>query len=125
MSRSLLAPLVAFTLTLVAVTPAQAAISVGNFVSRAQALRQMGIGAMLDPDFQLLRGEAQTATNALKADRAARAAAGKPPIACVPEGESIGITDMIDGLARLPAAAQRLPLKDGYARVLAQRFPCK
>ena len=55
----------------------------------------------------------------------ARVAAHKPRIACVPEGESIGIEEMLDGLAALPAADQRRPLKDGYAKVLARKFPCR
>ena len=71
------------------------------------------------------KAEAKAATNQLKAERAARAAAGKPPIACVPEGESIGIMDMLDGLSELPAADQKRPLKDGYAKVIAKRYPCR
>ena len=111
--------------TLAIASPASAAMTVGTFVAKANALRANPLTAMVSPDFATLRSEAQSAAAALKADRDARRAAGKPPIACVPEGQSIGITDMIDGLAALPPAAQKLPLKDGYARVIAQRFPCK
>ncbi len=104
--------------------PADAAMSVATFLAKANALRAQGVGAIVSPDFQLLRGEAQGATAQLKAERAARAAAGKPPIACIPEGESIGIMSMLDGLGALPAADKKLPLKDGYAKVLAKRYPC-
>ena len=100
-------------------------MTVGTFVAKANALRADPLTAFTSPDFATLRTEAQTATAQLKAEREARKAAGKPPIACIPEGESIGITDMIDGLAQLPARDQSLPLKEGYARVLAQRFPCR
>lgn len=105
--------------------PASAAITTGAFVTRARALQGEGPAALLDPDFKTLRGEAQAATAQLKADRAAREAAGKKPIACIPEGQSLGITDMIDGLDALSPAEKRLPLKDGYAHVLAKRFPCR
>lgn len=105
--------------------PAAAAISTGTFVVRARALQEEGVAALLSPDFSELRSEAQAATAALKADRDARKAAGKPPIACVPEGQSIGITEMLDGLDALSPADKKLPLKDGYARVLAKRFPCR
>ena len=105
--------------------PATAAMTVGTFVTKAQALRANPLTAIASPDFGTLRTEAQAATAQLKAEREARKAAGQPPIACVPPGESIGILDMLDGLAALPAADQRLPLKDGYARVLARRFPCR
>lgn len=105
--------------------PATAAMTVGTFVAKANALRANPLAAIASPDFGTLRAEAQAAAAQLKADRDARKAAGKPPIACVPAGESIGILDMLDGLAALPAADQRLPLKDGYAKVIARRFPCR
>ncbi|WP_375390775.1 hypothetical protein [uncultured Sphingomonas sp.] len=116
---------VAITAVIALAAPVGATMTVGTFVAKASALRANPLAAFTSPDFPLLRTEAQTATAQLKADRDARRAAGKPPIACVPEGQSIGITDMIDGLAALPPAAQKLPLKDGYARVIAQRFPCR
>jgi hydrogenase maturation factor HypF (carbamoyltransferase family) len=104
--------------------PADAAMSVQTFLARANALRSQGPMALMSPDLPILKAEAKAATTELKADRAARAAAGKRPVACVPEGQSVGIMDMLDGLAALPAAEQKRPLKDGYARVLAKRFPC-
>ena len=104
--------------------PANAAMTVQTFLERANALRDQGPMALMSPDLPVLKAEAKAATTQLKADRAARAAAGKKPIACVPEGETVGIMDMLDGLSALPAADQKRPLKDGYARVLAKRFPC-
>ncbi|PZO74371.1 MAG: hypothetical protein DI640_07655 [Sphingomonas taxi] len=100
-------------------------MTVGTFLARANALRDQGPMALMSPDFPALKAEAKAATNQLKAERAARAAAGKPPIACVPEGESVGIMDMLDGLNELPASYRKRPLKDGYARVLANLYPCR
>jgi hydrogenase maturation factor HypF (carbamoyltransferase family) len=108
-----------------AAMPANAAMTVGTFLARANALRDQGPMALMSPDLPALKAEAKAATNQLKAERAARAAAGKPPIACVPEGESVGIMDMLDGLNELPASYQKRPLKDGYARVLANLYPCR
>lgn len=118
-------PIVAALVPLLLAAPAGAAMTVGTFVTKATALRANPLTAVVSPDFGTLRAEAQAAAAQLKADRDARRAAGKPPIACVPAGESIGILDMLDGLAALPATDQRLPLKDGYAKVIARRFPCR
>lgn len=104
--------------------PADAAMTVQTFLSRANALRDQGPMALMSPDLPVLKAEAKQATTQLRSEGAARAAAGKKPIACVPDGEKIGIMDMLDGLAALPASAQKRPLKDGYAQVLAKRFPC-
>lgn len=100
-------------------------MTVNTFVARANALRDQGLAAMLSPDFQVLREEARQTRAQLKAENAARIAARKAPIACVPEGQSIGIEEMLDELAALPAADKRRPLKHGYAKVLAKRFPCR
>ena len=124
MSYSRSKAVVATVLMVGVAMPANAAMTVGTFLARANALRDQGPMALMSPDFPVLKAEAKAATAELKADRAARAAAGKKPVACVPEGESVGIMDMLDGLAALPAADQKRPLKDGYARVLAKRFPC-
>ena len=105
--------------------PAAAAMTVGAFVTKANALRANPLTAFTSPDFSLLRAEAQAATAQLKAEREARKVAGKAPIACVPEGRSIGIVEMVDGLAALPGPDQRLPLKDGYAKVIARKYPCR
>lgn len=105
--------------------PAGAAMTVGTFVQRANALRDLGFAAMLAPDFQVLKEEARVARQELKAENAKRLAARRPGIACVPDGQSVGIEEMIDSLAALPAADQRRPLKDGYARVLGAKFPCR
>lgn len=121
MSRLLLAILLSATVA----APASAAMTTGAFVQRANALRAQGFAALLSPDFQVLREEARAAREQLKAESAARVRAGKRPIACVPEGQTIGIEEMIDRLAALPAAVQRRPLRDGYAQVLARRFPCR
>ena len=106
-------------------SPAAAKMTVGTFVAKANALRANPLTAIASPDLQLLRAEAQTATRELKAERDARKGAGKPPIACPPQGQSIGIMEMLDGLAALPPADRKLPLKQGYAKVIAKRFPCR
>lgn len=124
MSRLAPVALLAIVPMLAFATPVSAAMTVGTFVQRANSLRDLGFAAMLAPDFQVLKEEARAARQQLKAENAARQRAGKKPIACVPEGETIGIEEMVDGLASLPAADQRRPLKDGYAKVIARRFPC-
>ena len=105
--------------------PVSARMSVGAFVAKANALRDNPLTALASPDFPVLKAEAQSAAAQLRADRDQRRAQGKPPIACIPEGQQPGIYDMLDGLNALSPAEKRLPLKDGYARVLARRYPCR
>ncbi|WP_254602883.1 hypothetical protein [Sphingomonas bacterium] len=106
-------------------TPAMAAMSVATFLSRAEPLRANPLMALTSPDYPALKAEAAAATHQLRAEADARRAAGKKPIACVPDGQSIGIMEMLGGLDALSPADKRLPLKDGYARVLAKNYPCR
>lgn len=116
--------LIALAATAVAAAPAQAEMSVGAFLAKAAPLRANPFTALTSPDYPVLKAEAAAATRQLRADSAARRAAGKRPLACVPEGEKIGIMAMLDGLDTLPPKDRKLPLKDGYARVLAKTYPC-
>jgi hypothetical protein len=117
--------LAAIALSAAIAAPANAAMTVGAFLARAEPLRANPLMALMSPDYTVLKAEADAATRALRADAAQRKAAGKKPIACMPEGEKLGITDMLDGLDELSPKEKRLPLKDGYARVLAKTFPCR
>lgn len=116
--------LIAFAVSIAAATPAAAAMSVGTFLDRAAPLRANPFTALTNPDYQVLKAEADAATRQLRAEGTARVAAGKKPIACMPEGETIGILQMLSGLDALSPAEKALPLKDGYARVLARAYPC-
>ena len=122
MSRKVL---IAFAVSLAAVAaPASAAMTVGTFLTRAAPLRANPFTALTNPDYQVLKAEADAATRQLRAEGAARVAAGKKPIACMPEGGKIGIMQMLGGLDALSPAEKKLPLKEGYARVLAKTYPC-
>ncbi|EZP51091.1 MULTISPECIES: hypothetical protein [Sphingomonas] len=121
MSRKVL---IALAVSLAAAAPAAAAMSVGTFLDRAAPLRANPFTALTNPDYQVLKAEADAATRQLRADSAARVAAGKKPIACMPDGAKIGILQMLGGLDALSPAEKKLPLKDGYARVLAKTYPC-
>jgi hypothetical protein len=121
MSRKVL---IAVAMTCALAAPASAAMTVGTFLSRAAPLRANPFTALTNPDYQMLKAEADAATRQLRAEAAARRAAGKTPIACMPEGEKIGILQMLGGLDALSPADKKLPLKQGYAKVLAATYPC-
>jgi ABC-type glycerol-3-phosphate transport system substrate-binding protein len=118
-------PLIALVVSLGLATPAAAVMTVGTFLAKAAPLRANPFTALTNPDYPVLKAEADAATRQLRAEGAARMAAGKPPIACLPEGQSIGILQMLGGLDALSPADKKLPLKDGYARVLAKTYPCE
>jgi ABC-type glycerol-3-phosphate transport system substrate-binding protein len=116
--------LTALAISLAAAAPAAATMTVGTFLTRAAPLRANPFTALTNPDYPVLKAKADAATRQLRADSAARVAAGKKPIACMPDGAKIGILQMLGGLDALSPAEKKLPLKEGYARVLAKTYPC-
>ncbi len=124
-SKVLIAPAIALSLVAPGIAaPASAAMTVGTFLAKAAPLRANPFTALTNPDYQVLKAEADAATRQLRAEGAKRAANGKAPIACMPEGEKIGILQMLGGLDALSPAEKKLPLKEGYAKVLARTYPC-
>ena len=101
------------------------AMTVDQFLTRANALKAKGMMALLSPDVGVLKGEMADAVAALKADRAARKAAGKPPRVCAPEGTKLTQDEMLGGLAALSPAQRAGSLKDGVSQVMMNRFPCR
>jgi hypothetical protein len=104
--------------------PAQAAISVDGFLAKAAALQAKGAMALFSSDLGVLKRETRDAMAALKADKTARAAAGRPPLYCAPKDARMGAAEFVGGLRALPEAERRLPLKDGVVRMLARKWPC-
>lgn len=100
------------------------AMSVDQFLAKANALKAQGMMALLSPDVGVLKAEMADAVQALKAEKAARKAAGQPPRVCAPEGTKLTQNEMLGSLAALPAAQRAGSLKDGVSQVMRNRFPC-
>ena len=100
------------------------AMSVDQFLARANALKAQGMMALLSPDIGVLKAEMAEAVKALQAEKAARKAAGQPPRVCAPEGTRLTQNEMLGSLAALPPAQRAGSLKDGVSQVMRNRFPC-
>ena len=108
-----------------AIAPVAAqAMTVDQFLAKANGLKAQGIMALLSPDIGVLKSEMSNAVAALKAEKAARKAGGKPPRSCAPEGTRLSQDEMLSGLAALTPAQRTSSLKDGVGQVLVNRFPC-
>jgi hypothetical protein len=102
------------------------AMSTDQFLARANALKARGMMAMLSPDVGVLQGEMATALAGWKADKAARQAAGKPPLDCAQAGDKrLTRDEMLAALGSLTREQRAAPLKDGVAQVMARRYPCR
>jgi hypothetical protein len=116
--------LVSLAAVVIIMPVAAQAMTVDQFLAKANALKAQGMMALLSPDIGVLKAEMADAVQALKAEKAARKAAGQPPRVCAPEGTRLSQNEMLGSLAALPPAQRAGSLKDGVSQVMRNRFPC-
>ncbi len=104
--------------------PASATMTVETFLAKVAALKAKGPLALFSGDIGLLKRESNAAIANIAADKKARAAAGKPPLYCASDKTRMSSNEMIAGLQAIPPSERRMPLQDGFMRVIAKKYPC-
>ncbi|WP_374135609.1 hypothetical protein [Sphingomonas sp.] len=119
--------LIAGVALLALAAPATAAMTVNEFLAKADALKAKGILAIGSSDIALLRQEIATASDVYRAGLAAQVAAGKKPSSCPPpKGTAkIGSDDIINEFRALPAAKRKTSVNAAFAAFMTKRYPCK
>lgn len=96
------------------------------FLTRATALMARGPLALFSSDYRLLKREGEAARAALKLERKALVATGRPTFYCPPAKGSLSSTELIGGLKSIPLAERRaIDMKAAMRAVLARKYPCK
>ena len=117
--------ILAGAVALVSMVPVAAnAMSVAEFLGKADALKAKGMMAMLSSDVGLLKAEVQSAAAAYRAD----IAAGRLPKSCPPPKGAVkmGSDELIANFRTIPAAQQKVTtVREAFANYMAKRFPCK
>ena len=118
--------LVAAVVALVPVAALQA-MPVETFLQKAEALQRRGPLALVSSDYRLLRTEVQTATEQLRAERAAAQRARRQPAYCPPpEGGTLTPPEILAHFRAIPPAQRvRMQVRDGLRGLLARKYPCR
>ena len=103
-----------------------AAMNVATFLAKAEALKKKGPLAMFSGDVKLLTNQVKADAAAIRAERLAAEAAGKPPNHCPPAGGvKLNDKDVLAAMEAVPAAQRpRTSTKGALSAYLARRFPC-
>ncbi|MGV3456905.1 hypothetical protein [Sphingomonas sp.] len=110
------------------VLPASAqAMSVAEFLAKANALKAKGFLAIGPSDIKLLRTEVERASDAYRSDLASAKAAGRAPHSCPPpKGKAkIGSNELMAEFEAIPAAKRNMSVKTAFYAMMKKRFPCK
>jgi hypothetical protein len=114
--------------TLLAMPVAASAMTVAEFLAKAEALKAKGMMAMMSSDLPVVRGEMQAATTAYRTDVDAARAKGRTELGCPPpKGQAkISSDTIMADLAAIPKAVQaKVLVKAGLYAAMAKRFPCR
>jgi intracellular sulfur oxidation DsrE/DsrF family protein len=104
------------------------AMTVAQFLARADAVKARGALAILSPDAGLLKAEMNQAVIAYRGDVAAARKAGRRPPSCPPAPGRSDITsdDVIAWLRAVPAAMQaQTSVKAAFYALMKAHYPCK
>lgn len=121
MKRFLLGPAIAFGMA----APAQAEMTVAQFLSKADALQKKGAMAIFSSDLRPVVREMRSVGQQLKVEGERRKAAGLPRRACPPENARPKSDELLAMMNAIPPAERGMSLKDGFVRVMAARYPCR
>ena len=116
-----------FAAILLAASPLAAAqaMDIATFITKANALEKKGVTALFSSDYRLLKGEVQTASNQLRAERVAAFKAKRPMAYCPPPKSGLTPAEILTHFrAMAPAQRARTQVKDGLRTLLARKFPC-
>ena len=114
---------------MMAVWPGMAqAMSVAQFLDKADAVKAKGILAIMSPDAGILKNEMAQVMTTYRADiAAARKAGGQPPSCPPPPGKSdLTGDDVIAAFHAIPKAAQaRTSVKSAFYALMKTHYPCR
>lgn len=121
--------LITVAIALAAMLPAAAeAMTVAEFLAKADALKAKGVLALASPDIATLRNEIVAAGDAYRAGIAADIAAGRKPKSCPPPKGQTGVKsdDIIANFSTIPVAKRaKTSTAAAFAAFMTKRYPCK
>lgn len=105
--------------------PAHAAMTLAEFLTKANALHAKGAMAIFSSDLKPVMNEMRSSFDQLKVEGERRKAAGLPPRACPPKDTKLDSKQLLAMLNAIPPAERGISVKDGLLRAMSQRFPCR
>ena len=117
--------LIAFLLLVATGAAPASAMSVNDFLIRAAALEKKGVTALFTDDYKLLRAEVKGAGDALRASQKTARAAGRTPIACLPENKvPVKSDELLAYFRAIPPARRSMTVAAAFTEMMRKKYPC-
>lgn len=112
---------------LIALPAAAQAMNVAEFLTKTEALKAKGMGAMFSSDLKLVVREFKAAGTAYRSDVDKARAAGRDDLGCPPPKGKAKLTpnQIIADFATVPVAERAsTSVKQAFYAMMRRRFPC-
>jgi hypothetical protein len=100
------------------------AMTVADFLGKADALQARGFTAMFSSDIGLLKEEIKSASTAYRAD----VDAGRPPRSCPPPKGTVKTSsdELLAAFRTIPVVDRpKLSVRAAFSNYMVKRFPCR
>ena len=104
---------------------AQAEMSAGDFLAKAEKLQAQGPMALFSSDLSVLKAEGKRAAQLYKADLLKQKQAGVAPHSCPPEKIAMNSDEILGYLKGLSPAQKKQSYRSAFYGLMKQKFPCK
>jgi hypothetical protein len=102
------------------------AMNLSEFLQKADRLEKKGMTALFSSDYRLLKGEIETASRALRAERLAAERAGRRGAYCPTARSSIKTNELLAHFRAVPPAQRAgLPVREALKSFLVRKYPCR
>jgi hypothetical protein len=102
------------------------AMDVATYLAKVELLRQRGsMTAMLSSEYAELRAEITASGAALRQERLAAVAAGRPPAYCPPAGANLTTEEIYAATSAVPPARRHtIQVSSALRAAFARKYPC-
>ena len=100
------------------------AMTVNEFLPKAEKLVSGGIGAMFSKHKKPVMAEMKAVTTGYRADIKAAKTAGKQTRSCPPKKASMNVKEFLTHLQSIPKAERTMQVKTAFHNFMAKKYPC-
>lgn len=102
------------------------AMTAGEFLTKAEALKKKGMLALMSSDVRLLSNQVRGDMGQLRAERLAKVKAGVKPDYCPPEKAGLNSDELLNAFRAVPMAQRGTTSVKSVLFVLMKRkYPCR
>lgn len=109
---------------LIALASPASAMTVSEFLPKAEKLMNAGAGAMFSKHRKPVTAEMEKISKGYRADIKAAQKAGRKTTSCPPKKASVNGKEFLAHLQTIPTANRKMQVKTAFYKFMAKKYPC-